>query len=246
MEGWIKLHRKITTHWIWDNSDYLKAWIHILISVNIEEKDVLIFGELLKCGRGQSLNSLQTWAKLFGKNWSIQRVRTFFDLLKHDQMINTEGLHKTTRLTVCNYDSYQIIQQAKNRQKTTKEQADNRQITTTKEYKELKELPPMGGEGGEIPKNWKNDYEYYLEELRKKFKEITADDRWINQQSRLNPNIDVKKSMEKACVNFWATPEGWEHKKKQKTQDINWKSTLGKSININGNKVYKEKVKNYD
>jgi hypothetical protein len=136
MEGWIKIHRRIKEHWIWDNEIYLKAWIGILLSVNHEDKKVLIQGELIECKRGQSLLSLAGWAKCFGKKWTIQRIRTFFELLKIDAMIETEGLRKTTRLTVCNYDSYQLLQQASNNQTTSKQQASNNQTTTNKNEEE--------------------------------------------------------------------------------------------------------------
>lgn len=135
MKGWIKIHRKITEHWIWKDEMYLKAWLAILLAVNHEDSKSLIQGELIECKRGQSLMSLQSWVKLFGKHWTLQRVRTFFNLLKDDQMINTEGLRKTTRLTVCNYDNYQFEQQTNNRQTTDKQQADNTQITTNKKNK---------------------------------------------------------------------------------------------------------------
>ena len=133
--GWIKIYRQIQKHWIWDNPDYLKAWIAILITVNHEDNKVLIHGELFNCGRGESLLSLANWAKTFGKGWTIQRTRTFFNLLEKDKMINTEGCRKTTRLNVCNYDSYQEVQQTNNRQTTGKQQADNKQITTNKNDK---------------------------------------------------------------------------------------------------------------
>lgn len=135
MTGWIKLHRVITKHWIWSNPDYVKAWLTILLTVNHEEVKVLIHGELIICGRGQSILSLQSWVKLFGRKWTIQKVRTFFDLLKLDEMINTEGLRKTTRLTVCNYETYQGEQHANNTQTTDKEHTDNTQVTTNKKIK---------------------------------------------------------------------------------------------------------------
>ena len=133
--GWIKIYRQIQKHWVWDNPDYLKAWIAILITVNHEDNKVLIHGELFNCGRGESLLSLANWAKTFGKGWTIQRTRTFFNLLEKDKMINTEGCRKTTRLNVCNYDSYQEVQQTNNRQTTSKQQANNKQITTNKNDK---------------------------------------------------------------------------------------------------------------
>jgi hypothetical protein len=130
MEGWITIHRKIKEHWIWDDATYLKAWIAILLTVNHENNKVLIEGELIECKRGQSLLSLNGWAKCFGKRWTIQRVRTFLKLLKDDAMIEVEGLRKTTRVTVCNYDTYQINQQTNNRQITRSQQGDNKEITT--------------------------------------------------------------------------------------------------------------------
>ena len=135
MSGWIKLHRKITCHWIFQKPEYLHAWITILLKVNHSDKKVLIQGELIECGRGQSLNSLATWTGLFGRGWTIQKTRTFFKLLKNDNMINIEGLRKTTRLTVCNYDSYQDEQHTNNTQTTRKQHTDNTQITTNKNDK---------------------------------------------------------------------------------------------------------------
>jgi len=162
MDGWIKLHRKITEHWVWNNPNYLKAWLTIIITVNHESKKVLIHKELIDCERGQSILSLKSWAEIFGKEWSIQRVRTFFDLLKCDSMVTIEGLHKTTRLTVCNYDSYQDSQQTDNTQVTSKEHASNKQVTTNKNDKndkndknERKEniIPPTPPKGEvKIPK----------------------------------------------------------------------------------------------
>lgn len=140
MEGWIKLHRKILDHWIYKNSNYVRAWIIILMTVNYEPKKVLIHGKLFDCERGQSLLSLDSWAKEFGQKWTKQQVRIFFDLLKNDSMILTEGLSKTTRLTVCNYDTYQDLQHIDDTQKTFKQHTDDIQKTPTKEVKKDKEL----------------------------------------------------------------------------------------------------------
>jgi DNA replication protein DnaD len=121
-QGWISVLRKIRFHWIWGDPQSFKAWITILFTVNHLDKKVLIQGELLECKRGQSLLSLAGWAKIFGKKWTIQRVRTFFKLLEKDGMITINGLRKTTRLTVCNYDNYQKQQQTDNIQRTSRQQ----------------------------------------------------------------------------------------------------------------------------
>jgi predicted DNA-binding protein (MmcQ/YjbR family) len=139
MEGWIKLHRQILSHWVFQNERYFKAWIIILMTVNYDTNSSIIHGELIECSRGQSILSLQSWAKLFGRGWSIKRVRTFLDLLKKDGMIVTEGLTKTTRLSVCKYDTYQDVGQTKGKQKANKRQTEGKQKATTKESKEYKE-----------------------------------------------------------------------------------------------------------
>lgn len=108
MSGWIKRYRSIKDHWIYENNrprTKNEAWEDILMTVNFEPKKVLIKGQLIDCGIGQSLNSLNSWAYLF--KWSVQQVRTFFKLLEDDNMITLEGMQYTTRLTVCNYERYQ-------------------------------------------------------------------------------------------------------------------------------------------
>jgi len=140
MAGWIKTYRAIQDHWIFSDAEKLRAWMIILFTVNFEDKKQMIEGEIIECKRGQSILSLNSWAEKFGRKWSIQKVRTFFNLLKKDKMITTEGLRKTTRLTVCKYDTYQDEQQRDNIEITHRQQGDNKEITTTKECKELEEV----------------------------------------------------------------------------------------------------------
>lgn len=148
MEGWIKLHRSSLEHWLYKTKKpktYREAWEDMLMHVNYEKKKTLIRGQLYDCDRGQALFSLDTWADIF--NWSVQMVRTFFNLLEKDKMITTEGLQYTTRLTICNYDTYQdkptdrqqTEQQAANTPPTDRQQTANRPLTSTKEGKEGKE-----------------------------------------------------------------------------------------------------------
>jgi hypothetical protein len=137
MSGWIKIHRQIRNHWVFKNANYFKAWVVIISEVNHQSTKVVIEGELIECKRGQSINSLATWVKILGDEWTVQKIRTFFKLLEKDGMINTEGLRKTTRLTVCNYESYQSEQQGDNKQTTNRQQTDNKEITTNKNVKNV-------------------------------------------------------------------------------------------------------------
>jgi len=108
MKGWIKIHREIQDHWLWnERREYSRAeaWIDILLTVNHAESKVMIKGHLYTVKRGQSVNSLETWAKRW--NWTRGRVKRFLELLKNDSMIEIKTDTKTTQLSVCNYDSYQ-------------------------------------------------------------------------------------------------------------------------------------------
>lgn len=104
-EGWIKIHRGISSHWIWKDSDKLKWWLDILLQVNHAPNKVNIGNQLYECGRGQSVMSLGTWANRWGV--SKDKARNFLVLLEKDGMISHESLGKTTRITVCNYGNYQ-------------------------------------------------------------------------------------------------------------------------------------------
>jgi len=89
--------------------------------------------------------------------------------------------------------------------------------------------------------NWKNDFEFYKSELRKEYKILINDTEFISEQEKFNPNVDIKLSIEKSCTNFWATEAGWKHKKKYRSKELDWKSTLTNAISMN--KVYKNTPK---
>lgn len=110
----------------------------MLLWANYADVDVLIKGQVIKCKRGQLIYSLETWTKKF--NWTTGQVRHFFKLLEKDNMVILEGLKYTTRLTICNYDKYQVEQQTDNKLTTFSQQTDDILTTTREEGKEKKEV----------------------------------------------------------------------------------------------------------
>ena len=119
--GFISIWRCVQEHWIYDDAEYFKAWCTILMNVQYKDDsiEVLIKGELLICNRGESVKSLDTWATLFGKRWNKGKVKRFFSLLKKSKIIDTQNERVTTRLSVCNYDSYQLSPNAERTQNDT-------------------------------------------------------------------------------------------------------------------------------
>lgn len=120
--GWIAIHRKLRNHWIWKDPEKLKAWLDILLEVNHKGKKVNFGDDLLQCNRGQSLHSVETWARRW--KWSRSRAYRFLKLLESDSMIELKSERITTRLTVLNYDSYQDVRNADETQMKRKRNAN--------------------------------------------------------------------------------------------------------------------------
>lgn len=127
-----------------------EAWEDILLLVNQAENNILLGNQIITVYPGQSVMSLQTWARHF--RWSKSKVKRFFSLLQDCNMIRLENVSKTTRLTVCNWESYQGD---RNDDETIMKRSwhdDETMMTHKQEYKECiynpppKVPPPVRGE----------------------------------------------------------------------------------------------------
>jgi hypothetical protein len=105
MNGWIKLERSLLNHWIFQDSVKFRIWIGLLLIVNHSDQKVNIGLNIYDCKRGQSVMSLLSWANTF--KVSKDYIRNFFKLLEKDGMITIENIKISTRITICNYDTYQ-------------------------------------------------------------------------------------------------------------------------------------------
>jgi len=131
MEGWISLHRKLQDNWMWkEKREFSKAeaWIDILLFVNHKEGRVIIKNKVYNVKRGDSVVSVKTWSLRW--NWTRGRAKRFLDLLQEQKMIEFKSDNKTTHLTVCNYDSYQIKHTPNEHQTDTKQTPNRHQIDT--------------------------------------------------------------------------------------------------------------------
>ena len=138
MSGWIKLDREITSHWIFKDSWKFRNWIDLLTLVNHSEQKVNIKGTVITCNRGETLCSLDTFARRW--NCDKSKVRRFFKLLQDDSMIVLKSEHITTRLTICNYDTYQGERNADETQMKRKRHASDTQTTPNKNDKKEKNI----------------------------------------------------------------------------------------------------------
>ena len=108
MEGWIKLNRQITEHWIWKETPFSwgQAWVDLLLLANHENHKLLYEGQVILCKRGDVNRSIAWLAKRW--NWNRKTVRKFLDTLESDKMVTTNATTHRTTITIVNYDIYQV------------------------------------------------------------------------------------------------------------------------------------------
>ena len=251
--NYIKLMRSLKNKSYYSkDSEKLHLWVHLLLTANWNDREEMLGGKPIICKAGQFTTGRKQLSKETGINESkVERLLTYFE--KTEQQIEQRKTNTNRLISVLNWDKYQIneqpIKQRVNNKRTTSEQ----RVNTPKEYKEYKEykedeeetknIEPLNNKdiGDEIiipEKTWKNDFEVYKENVRNGYREIMEDEAWFKKQSEFYPNVNILKSIEKSCVNFWITEAGWKNKKKTKTETINWKLTFANAISQPQNKVY--------
>lgn len=99
-----------------------------------------------------------------------------------------------------------------------------------------------GGMGGDLKlpkKTWRDDFEIYKNMVRENYNIIIKDQKFLSQQQKFYPNLDLVLSIQKSCINFWATEAGWKNKKSSRSKTLDWKSTFANALSQKTNQVYK-------
>ena len=125
MEGWVKLHRKITEWEWWDDHNTTRLFIYLITKAN--HKDRSWRGTIIK--RGDLITSIDKLAMQTGL--SPQMIKTSLNKLKATNEITSKSTNKYTKLIVENYRQYQILQ-------PKKQLSNKEQITTNNKLKNEK------------------------------------------------------------------------------------------------------------
>lgn len=140
-QGWIKLHRKIQDHWIWQEKrkfSKAEAWIDLLMMVNHEDKKVPLGNELILVKRGQRITSIRQLCDRWG--WSNTKVTQFLKMMQTDGMVTVKSDTKKTVITIENYDVYQSRKDEKTTENSHEDDTKQTQKHTNKNEKNDKEL----------------------------------------------------------------------------------------------------------
>lgn len=192
MSGWIKIHRKIYDHWIFEDAKKFKWWIDILMLTNHTDKKTVIGGKLTVIKRG----TFHTSELKLAERWSVSRntVRSFLSLLEVDDMITTTKTINGTTIKVHNYNDYQD----KNLEKKQLTEQQNEHKKDNELNNELNKTKNVKNE-----KNEKNKYivDYLNEKTGKDFKFTTK-----KTQSLINARLkegftedDFKRVIDNKC-----------------------------------------------
>ena len=132
--GYIKLHRQIAQHWLWNDGpfDRAHAWIDLILLANWKTSKRMIGGQLVEQQRGEVLTSIAKLAKRW--RWSENKVRRFLADLTAEGMVHTNGRAYGTSITVENYAFFQDERRADGRANERADgRADGRQQKKNKE-----------------------------------------------------------------------------------------------------------------
>lgn len=125
-EGWAKIYRSLSDHWLWEDKPFSKgqAWIDLLLLVNHSEKKTMIDGRLETVSVGQTITSTRKLCDRWG--WSNTKVRNFLKMLENESMIIVKSDSKKTVINIVNYSVYQ---DSDNKKETVKRQSRDSQTT---------------------------------------------------------------------------------------------------------------------
>lgn len=112
-KGYAPIWRSIRESKIWidpEPFDRRSAWVDLILSVNHEQNEIIVRGQVQVIKPGQMWTSITKLAKRW--HWSKNRVQRYFKLLKALEMVTLDGTASGTLLTLVNYDNFALKRDA--------------------------------------------------------------------------------------------------------------------------------------
>ena len=103
--GWIAVHRKIASHWIWNDKIKRCRWLDLIMLAAWEPVTTRYGKHKIFVDRGQLAVTVRSLMHFWKTN--NRYVKEFIQTLVDEKMIEVEKVHGLTIITICNYDQYQ-------------------------------------------------------------------------------------------------------------------------------------------
>ena len=108
-KGAFWIHREIEDHWLWKRRPFSpgQVWIDMILLANHKDNKTPYKNQIVEIKRSEFIRSERDLAMRWG--WSKSKVHDFLKLLVGDSMITIKSDQKANRISILNYNEYQIL-----------------------------------------------------------------------------------------------------------------------------------------
>ena len=140
MDGWVKLHRKLSDNPIWFSEKFTRgqAWVDLILLANHKDGYFYKRGVKINVKKGQVGRSEVELSDRW--KWSRSKVRKFLKDLEKEQQIEQHKTNVTQVISILSWDKYQKKEQQTEQQKDTKRTPKEQQKDTYKNVKKEKNV----------------------------------------------------------------------------------------------------------
>lgn len=138
--GYIKLYRKVTSSFVWTNSDMFKLWILCLMKASHEDRKFLFNGQEVCLTSGQFVTGAHAMAKEYNEGVPSDKAiawRTLWRWLKkfeNEELLTIQSNARYSVITIINWSDYQ----SSDKPVTSDGQSSDKPVTTNKNDKNEK------------------------------------------------------------------------------------------------------------
>ncbi|HGF7174147.1 hypothetical protein [Enterococcus hirae] len=212
--GYIKLYRKVTSSFVWTNSDMFKLWVLCLMKASHEDRKFLFNGQEVRLKSGQFVTGAHAIAKEFNEGVPSDKAiawRTLWRWLKrfeNEELLTIQSNARYSVVTIKNWSDYQ----SSDKPPTSDGQSSDKPVTTNKNDKNDK-----NDKNNNNPRNTRKSRAYADDDPNKKLAILLLKlirknqnikepdlDKWANT-IRLTIESDKRSGKEVQDMIVWAT-----------------------------------------
>jgi hypothetical protein len=194
-DGFFVIDRGLFSHSFFADEPYSEreAWIWLIGAAAWKETRIRTSHGMVTIGRGQMMHSERFLATKW--KWSKSRVNRFLFRLESEAMLNRQTDQETGRITICNYDEYQLGRTSdRTRDKSETGPASDQPRTKEEELKNLRKNNIDGGADAPADNVVPIQRQYEFEGRTIKLTKVDLD-RW---RSRYSAIIDIAATLQAA------------------------------------------------